>query len=111
MQRKEDMQQVAIADDRRIKRHLRDFHVPRLAGANLLIAGIGDVPAHITRADRFHAVNLLDGGLDTPEASAAEIGNFAGWHTKIGCASKRVVASRSRPLQIVNLFKTPLANG
>jgi len=79
VQGEENVQQIAEADDCGIEGDLGDFDVAALAGADLLIGRVSSAPAHVSGADGFDALKLFDGGLDAPEASAAEDCGF-GWH-------------------------------
>src|SRR5208337_2234272 len=70
--REEHLQQVFVADDGRIKGDLRHLYMPGLAAANLLVARVLHVPAHVARDYSLHALQLVERSFHAPEASAAE---------------------------------------
>ena len=71
MQREEDVQQVAVADDLGIERDLGHFDVPGPPAADILVGRVCRASAHVSRADRLHSLKLLNRRFHTPEASAA----------------------------------------
>jgi hypothetical protein len=71
-----DFQQFLVGDDRRIKCELNDFGMAGVAGANLLVTGIGRLSTGETGNDRLDAGDALENGLGAPEAAAPEGGDL-----------------------------------
>src|SRR5208337_4901843 len=70
--RKEDFQQVFVADNGWVESNLRYFNVPGLASAHLLVAWVLNVPAHVARDNALHTLQLVERSVHAPEASATE---------------------------------------
>ena len=76
----EHLEQLAVGDDCGIEGDLHDLRVPRRAGAHRFVARMGHVPARVARRHARDAPQLLEHGLEAPEAAAGEGGEF---HTTI----------------------------
>ena len=74
--RKEDPQQLAIGDLRRIVGHLDRFRVPGHAGADHLVVRRLGVAAGVARHGLGHALDVAVHRLDAPEATARENGGL-----------------------------------
>jgi|GEM_PF-1375153 len=68
----EDVKQVGVADDGRIKGDLDGLGVAGEPGAHLLIGRIGAITAGIARNDAADAFDALVNRFQTPEAAASE---------------------------------------
>src|SRR5262249_15049108 len=68
----EHVEQLVIAHLGRVVHDLHRFGVPGAAVRDLLVAGIGGVPAGIARGGADHAVDLVEIGLHAPETAAGE---------------------------------------
>lgn len=76
VRREEDLEDLAIADARRIERHVDDFRVARVAFADVAIAGIARMAARVTRLHGRHAVDVEKHGLRAPEAASSQRSSF-----------------------------------
>src|SRR5690606_37186442 len=72
----EDPQQVAVADDLWVEGHLHHLGVAGLAGAHLLVGGVGYVAAGVARLDALHALELVVDRLEATEAAARQGGDL-----------------------------------
>ena len=70
----ERAQQIAVADDRRVKPHLDRLGVAGGVGADLLIRWGADRAAGVADGRPEHALDLTERRLDAPEASGGEGG-------------------------------------
>lgn len=87
VRREEDLEDLAIADARRIERHVDDFRVARVAFADVAIAGIARMAARVTRLHGRHAVDVEKHGLRAPEAARTEHCYFELWRVRDYSAS------------------------
>lgn len=72
MNRKEDVQQVGEGDDGGVKGDFDDLGVPGEAGADLLVGGVGFMPAGVAGDDIADAADLVEDSFEAPEASAGQ---------------------------------------
>jgi hypothetical protein len=72
----EPLEQFAVADARRIERHLHDLGVARGAAAHVLVGRRLGGPARVAGNHVEHAVELFEHGFAAPEAAVAEGRNF-----------------------------------
>jgi hypothetical protein len=70
------LQDLPERDDGWVEANLDDFGMPGNAGADLFVAGIGAMPAAIPWGNPIHAPNLFINGLQTPEATSPQNGDF-----------------------------------
>ncbi|CAD9218111.1 hypothetical protein BCEN4_1190029 [Burkholderia cenocepacia] len=109
VRREEDLEDLAIADARRIERHVDDFRVAGVAFADVAIARVARMAARITRLNGRHAVDVEKHGLRAPETPASERRGFKhlvpheispSWMTAAGtpvpAPSFRIAATRPR---------------
>src|SRR5262249_15103834 len=68
----EHVEQLVIAHLGRVVDDLYRFGMPGAAVRDLLVAGIGGVPAGVARGGADHAVDLVEIGLHAPETAAGE---------------------------------------
>src|SRR5215468_10068538 len=66
------VEQLVIAHLGRVVHDLHRFGMPGAAVRDLLVAGIGGVPAGVARGGADHAVDLVEVGLYAPETAAGE---------------------------------------
>src|SRR5262249_43983120 len=76
-----DLKQLAVAELVRIEGNAHYFHMAGIAGANLAICWIIDVPTHVTGFDRLHTFKAVKDCFQTPEASTAKDCYFLLRHT------------------------------
>jgi hypothetical protein len=74
--RKENMQQLIIADLGRIIAHPHRFGMGSAASADFFIIGIGLATARIARFGRADAANMFENALDAPETTAGKNRNL-----------------------------------
>src|SRR5208283_4635776 len=65
-------QQVFVANHGRIEGDLGHLDMSGLAAANLLVARVRHVPAHVAGHYCLHSLQLIEGSFHAPEASSAE---------------------------------------
>src|SRR5581483_5205403 len=73
----EDLEDLSIGDELRVKRNLHYFSMPGIAGADLMIRRPIDAAAGIAGCDFIHAAQLFESRLEAPETAAAQRGNLA----------------------------------
>ncbi len=73
----EHAQQVFVGDDVRIERHLHHLGMPGVAGADLLVGRVRDLPAGESRGHARHPAQFQEHRLQAPEAAAAQCCQFA----------------------------------
>ena len=56
----------------RVVLHLHNFGVPRIAVANITVAGVIDISAGITRFYRFHSLDLIKYCFQAPETPTGQ---------------------------------------
>ena len=76
MSGKENPQQVGVSDNSRIKCNLYRLGVARLASADILVAGIRNIPARVAGFDLHHTFQLVEHRLGTPETASRKGGYF-----------------------------------
>src|SRR5206468_1729509 len=90
-----------------VERDLHNFGMPGGPGAHRLIARVGDVPARIAGRDLLYAAQLLENGLETPEAATRQCrqlcahafilaGLSSGW-SRPGCGGRERSPRPARP--------------
>jgi hypothetical protein len=111
--RKEDVEDVAIPDLRRIELHLHDFRVSGIAVADLLVRRMVHVPARITRLHRHHAVDAQKHRFKAPETPAAEGGGFdclthgiPPWIVRAGPAARGCTRANDARMGAIHAFST-----
>src|SRR5690606_29511330 len=79
----EGVEQRVIADRGRVVAHPHRLEMPRAAGRDLLVTGIGDRAARVAGDSLDDALDLVERFLHAPEAAAGEHGRLevlgAGW--------------------------------
>ena len=70
----EDVQEVSVGDDGRVKGDLDGFGVTGDAGADQFIRGVGPVPAAVAGDDVCDAGDLVKDSFEAPEAAAGKDG-------------------------------------
>ena len=68
----EHLEQLRVADLRRVEPHLDRLGVAGAVPADLLVGGVRGIPAGVAGSGLQHPVDLAEGRLDTPEASRGE---------------------------------------
>src|SRR5215510_4490731 len=81
MDGEKDFEQLAIGELVRIEGYAHYFNMAGIAGANLAICRVVDVPAHVTGFNRLHTIKTVEHCFQTPEASAAKDCYFFFRHT------------------------------
>src|SRR5258706_9447671 len=77
----ENVQQVVIADQRRIEGHFDHFGVTGLIGAHILISGFAHRAAHIADLRGFHPGQPTERGFHAPKTSRSEGGFLHVFHS------------------------------
>src|SRR5690606_16275929 len=74
--REEDVEQIAIGDYGGIELYADDRPVAGAAAANLVVRRLLDVPARVAGFDGVNAAQVVEHGLQAPEAAAGENGGL-----------------------------------
>ena len=72
VRRKEDIEQIAIAQQRGIKRDAQSLCMAGVPAADLLVSWVRNVTANIAAFQLFHADQILKHCLHTPEATSGK---------------------------------------
>ncbi len=72
----EDVQDIGVGDLRGVKGDAHHLGVPGVPGAHLLVGGVGGVAAGIAGDHIGDAGHLVEYGLEAPETTAGEHGDF-----------------------------------
>ena len=71
-----DLQQVAVADHRRVERHLHDLGMAGPTGADRLVRRVGHGAPGVARNDTLDALQAPEDRVEAPKAAAGESRDF-----------------------------------